>query len=74
MGISNILVRSPDSRFLKFIRRGILPLMLGCAGALVMTPNEAAADQIAYITGGTNIWSWNTTTNSISVLTNRAPA
>lgn len=48
----------------------ISTLMLVLAGALAIAPCDADADQLAFITGGTDIWSWDTTTNTVSVLTN----
>lgn len=53
------------------VRHRIGLLLLAAAGAAPITPRDArAADQFAYISGDTDIWSWNTTTNGVSVLTN----
>lgn len=49
--------------------RTVSPLLLGLAMAGALGPRDAAADQIAYITGGSSIWSWDTTTNTVSLLT-----
>ena len=46
------------------------PLLLVAASAFVLAPRNASADQLAYISGGTDIWAWDTTTNTNSVLTN----
>ena len=62
--------KSSRLSYCKLFARGISPLLLVLAGALALTPRDAVAAPIAYITGGTDIWSWNTTTNTISILTN----
>jgi DNA-binding beta-propeller fold protein YncE len=49
--------------------RTVSPLLLGVAMAGVLVPRDAAADQIAYITGGPSIWAWDTTTNGVSLVT-----
>ena len=48
----------------------ISTLMLVLAGALAIAPCDADADQLAFITDGTDICSCDTTTNTVSVLTN----
>lgn len=46
------------------------PCLIFAACALAIAVRPAVADQLAYITGGADIWTWDTTTNSVSVLTN----
>jgi hypothetical protein len=48
------------------LARKFFSLLLLISGAVVLTSGDAVADQIAYITGGTTIWAWDTTTNTVT--------
>jgi DNA-binding beta-propeller fold protein YncE len=39
-------------------------------GFAAMIPRQAEATPVAFITGGTDIWKWDTNTNSVSMVTN----
>lgn len=49
-------------------------LLLLISGALALTSGDAVADQIAYITGGTTIWAWDTNTNTVTSVDNTGTA
>jgi hypothetical protein len=50
--------------------RKIFALLFVISGAFVLTPRDANADQIVNITGGDNIWAWDTNTNTVSSVDN----
>ena len=69
MPFPNVPARGSRRVCRKMGARRISPLLLALAGAAAIAPHAAVADQIAYISGGPDIWSWDTTTNTVSVLT-----
>jgi hypothetical protein len=52
------------------LTRKFFSLLLLVSGAVVLTSGDAVADQIAYVTGGTTIWAWDTTTNTVTSVDN----
>jgi hypothetical protein len=52
------------------LTRKFFSLMLLISGVVVLTSGDAVADQIAYVTGGTTIWAWDTTTNTVTSVDN----
>src|SRR5215469_12528454 len=71
-GIACLLHKNSTSLSPTTLRRRSWPVcLIFAAGALAIAVRPAvAADQLAYITGGVDIWTWDTTTNTVSVLTN----